>query len=199
MEAGDRADFAKAITAMVVSFGKEGSPELITGYWMGLCDLDILTVQRAVARAIREFSGMPKPADLRKLSGASQSAESLAELAWVDVIKAIPYGPYKHVDFEDSICNAVIRSMGGWPNFISRFTDAEAENWVRKEFTRMHQNLQHSGVSGEMVRPLAGLSNCSVINGMPCEPVPIRIECEVPRPKARIGSSVQSPFARIEA
>jgi len=197
MDDSNKADFSICIGALFSVFGQEATRGHLHGYWLGLCDLELDALKLAVAKAIREKDRLPTPAELRKLCGRSQSAEVLAELAWVDVLKAIPAGPYKHIDFEDGVCNAVIRSMGGWPNFVSRFTDSDSENWVRKEFIRAHQNLSHSGVSSEMARPLPGLANGAIVDGRVGDPAPLRIACEVPRPRIRIDSA-QNVFARIE-
>ncbi len=178
MDDSQKSDFSVCMGALFSVFGQEATRAHLQGYWMGLCDLDLETVRVAVAKAIREKDRLASPSELRKLCGRSQSSESLSEIAWLDVLRALPMGPYKHIDFSDKVCNAVIRGMGGWPNFLARFTDSESENWVKKEFVRSYQNLHAVGISEEMAKPLAGLSTVSISNGIVGDPVPIRIECQ---------------------
>lgn len=178
----DRKDFAQAVGALLETFGTEATEPLLRGYWIGLCDLDLLTVQAVVAKAIRHCDRLPKPAELRKLSG-EQTGESKAISAWADVQRALPYGPYKHIDFQDKRINAVVRNLGGWPTFCERFTDAESEKWVRLEFVKAYQAFESSGVDGEACRPLTGLAQVQAIDGVvgPCQPR--LIECDPERAK----------------
>jgi hypothetical protein len=176
MEPEDKPEFAVAIGAMCAAFGTDASKALILGYWMGLSDLSITDIQQAVARSMRESQHLPKPVELRRLAG-EKTPEAAAMAAWGDVQRAIPLGPYKHVDFSDKLINATIRNLGGWPTFIGRLTDEESEKWLRLEFMKCYAALASSGVNGEACEPLTGLSQASVAEGKITAPAVLRIEC----------------------
>lgn len=201
MEATEKQDFAVTIAALFSTFGQEATRDIMHGYWLGLCDLGLEVVQGAVAKAIRECDRLPRPAELRRLTGLSSKAEDLAIAAWNDVLKAVPAGPYKHLDFADKLVNATIRSLGGWPSFLSRFSSAENEKWARFEFCKTYQSFANSGVNGEAIRPLPGLSEVQVgPTGKLVAPVPIGIACDQVRAQPpRLTSSVfQVQTIRIE-
>ncbi len=173
METEHKQEFATAIGAMAETFGVEATKPLIYGYWLGLCDLDLIDVQKAVQRAIQQCKAIPKPAELRLMTGKVYDSETTALMAWEDALKALRWGKYKHVDFGDKLVNAVIRNMGGWPGFCSRFIDATSEKWIRQEFITAYKRFASSSVRSEQIAPLPGLSEVEVINGemQTCEPV----------------------------
>jgi Domain of unknown function (DUF6475) len=175
MDDNAKPQFIIAIGAMFETFGVQSTQPILYGYWLGLNDLSLEQVQLAVASAIRTCNHVPKPAELRELAGCNNS-ETMSLSAWDDVLNAVSYGPYRHVDFEDKAINAVVRSMGGWPNFVSRFTDAESEKWVRLEFIRCYKVLASRGLSDEAMAPLAGISQFE-FNSPERKPMPIRIAC----------------------
>lgn len=185
MDESQRAEFAITVSAMFEAFGQEATKPRLLGYWIGLQDLELATVQNAVARGIRESKYLPTPAELRELAGLAGSADR-AVLAWNDVLKAIPKGPYKHIDFEDPCCNASIRMLGGWPTFLERFSDAESEKWARLDFLKVYQSLACTGVNGEASKPLAGLAEVQVVNGQVVPSQPLRIGCTSDRPMIEI-------------
>lgn len=185
MTESDRQKFAVAIGAMFETFGVEATEDLMRGYWIGLCDLSIESVEIAILRAIRECERLARPFDLRKLSG-EQTGEVKAILAWDEVQKALPLGPYKHVDFCDRVVNAVIRNMGGWPSFVERFTSAEEEKWVRQEFIRCYRALSQSSLNDDACQPLIGLAQLHGANGTVSDAVPVAIGSRVDQP--RLGS-----------
>lgn len=181
MNQDDIQGFRDCIGAMFKTFGAEVTEAAFDGYLMGLADVPLDQLRRAVVRGIRESATLPRPYDLRRLAGFGDSAEELALAAWNDVQKALGYGPYKTVDFDDKLCNAVIRLMGGWPSFCSRFSGAEDEKWVRQEFFRVYRSMSGSGVSIEAIKPLPGISQAEVVDGKLSDPVPRRIPCDVVR------------------
>lgn len=181
-------DFRTTIAALHKAFGVEATESSYDGYLMGLADMTIEELRRAVLMAIRERSVLPKPYDLRKLIGKSSSAEDRAVAAWNDVQRALRIGCYKTIDFEDKLCNAVIRNLGGWPNFCSRFSGAEEEKWVRQEFLKAYQSFSASGISTELAKPVPGLSEVEVHNGQIVEPIPRLISCEPERAKLSVQS-----------
>lgn len=174
----DKQKIEQAMRALFATFNVEANANLLRGYLMGVADLSAQDIQVAIARAICECTFLPKPVELRKLTGSYIDHETRAQNAWNDVQRALPLGSYKHVDFQDKLCNAVIRNLGGWVAFVSRFTDAESEKWTRLEFVKTYKSFASSSVSGDMLEPLAGLSEASVRNGVVSKPVPVRIACD---------------------
>lgn len=169
MDNDDKAAFAVCIGAMMETFGVEATKPILHGYWLGLEDLTLDQVKLAVSNAIRSRKTVPKPVELRELAGIMTDPNAIAQLAFTAAMDAISaYGPYKSVSFQDRTINAVIRSMGGWPNFCARFADAESEKWVRIEFIRGYTNYANRPVSDEATAPLVGISE--VTNNKPSTP-----------------------------
>lgn len=181
MVEADKKDFAVAVGALFASFGQDSTQALMQGYWLGLNDLELHQVQIAVASALKRCKFLPRPAELRDLLGLNVSEEDTAVAAWSDVLRAVRLGPYKHIDFQDKLCNAVIRNLGGWVNFVQRFSDAESEKWTRLDFLKCYKAFAKSGVNGELIAPLQGLSEREVINGQLCLPMPRKIACDANR------------------
>lgn len=179
MDDSDKGRFALAIGAMLETFGQEATKARLHGYWLGLRSLPIESVEEAVARVLETCGDKfpPPPAKLRETASGG-STEDMAISAWNDVQKAIPLGPYRHVDFQDRVINATIRSLGGWPAMFDRLVDADSEHWYRVGFLKAYAALRRSGVDGEVSRPLAGLSEAQVCDGRLIQPVPKRIGCD---------------------
>lgn len=68
MGENDRPAFTLSIEAMAATFRQEVTPALLLGYWLGLGDLDLAAVQRAIGAGIRECEFMPTVAKLRELA-----------------------------------------------------------------------------------------------------------------------------------
>lgn len=176
----EKARFGVIIGAVFESFGQESTPPRLMGYWLGLKDLELAAVEKAAGRALREMTRLPAPAELRKLAG-EMTSQDRALAAWGDVLNAVPVGCYRHVDFQDKLCNAAIRMLGGWPTFLERFSGAETEKWARLDFLRVYQSIADSGVSGDVCGPLAGLLEVQVSNGKLTRPVPVLIATDEKR------------------
>lgn len=165
MRPSDIKAYRNAIAALCLTFGREATEELYDAYWMGVSDLTIEALQTAVATAIRSSKAFPRPVELRQFAG-EQTNEQRAIAAWGDVLRAVPRGPYKHIDFQDPLINATVRNLGGWPTFIGRFEDEESEKWVRLEFLKAYQSFASSGVNGEACLPLTGINQVTPIGGI---------------------------------
>ena len=114
MNKQDGAKFATLIRSLAAAFDKDPSPALIMGYEMGLKDLPIEAIDAACVRAIGSLKWMPRPADLRELTGEISSKDRAA-LAFPELMKAISsVGSYKSPDFHDPVMIATVRPMGGW-------------------------------------------------------------------------------------
>lgn len=188
MRPDEKPEFAIAIGAMFETFGLEATKAILHGYWLGLSDLSLEQVQHAVASAIRTCKHAPKPAELRDLAGLGVvNLEQLSLRAWGEALMAVSFGPYRHIDFEDKAINAVIRSMGGWPNFVARFTDAESEKWTRFDFLKAYVAYATRPVGDEAGSPLAGLNEFES-SSKNRKPIPIRIPCN---DLARLTASVR--------
>jgi hypothetical protein len=170
----------QSLRALFGAFAAEATDDVLRGYAIGVGDMEPESLRIAVVTAIRECEFLPKPVQLRKFAGQAVSAESLAIAAWGDVLRAVPLGPWKAVDFADKRINATLRLLGGWPAIIERFAGAEDEKWLRLEFVKVYQSLGGS-VGDEQSRPLMGLSEKQVINGELCDPKPIAIGCHQSR------------------
>jgi hypothetical protein len=178
MDDSDKPKFVITIGAMFETFGQEATKAILHGYWLGLNDLGLEQVQIAVAKAIRTCKHAPKPAELRELAGCGkENAEDLAFRAWTEALDAVSLGPYRHIDFDDKCVNAVIRSMGGWPTFVARFTDGESEKWARLDFVKLYKCYADRPVSDEAIAPLPGLSQFES-SSIDRKPVPVRIKCK---------------------
>lgn len=179
MEKCDLPKMVQLVACLCESFNRTPSQVTYLAYEMGLSDLSIEVINRAVERALRESRFMPSPAELRELAGEA-TKEDRAVLAWTALQANIHIGPYKHVDFDDQLTNATIRSLGGWSTFLSRFSGAEAEKWLRKEFIDTYRAVHRSGVTGEAARPLSGLSGGTYGDGRRYDPPIVRITTGLP-------------------
>lgn len=171
----NRKEFQTCVEAMFVSLGGEFTDAALLGYWIALNDCELSQVQAACYRAMRESKFVPKPAELREFIFGRVEDRGL--LAWTDVLRHSAVGAYAHVDFDDRCINATIRSLGGWPDFLSRLT-AKEEKFVRAEFLKAYAGFAASGANGEVCQPLPGLSEGQVVNGVVCKPVPKRLGCK---------------------
>lgn len=168
------------VAGLCEAFNRKPSQATFMAYEIGLEDMPIEAIEFSVRRALRESRFMPSPAELRELGGEPTS-EDRAVLAWNSVLKAVPLGPYKHVSFvDDRITNATIRNLGGWPTFLERFSGAESEKWVRKEFIDAYRTLHRSQVDGEICRPLPGLAGGTFADGRVHLPPIVAIETHLP-------------------
>lgn len=205
MHSDNSQEFSIAIGALFESFGREATTAALHGYWMGLGDIEIHRIQHAVVEAIRTSDRLPTPVELRRLAG-EKSPDAQAMAAWDDAVRAVQsLGPYKHVNFADRFINATIRNLGGWSMFISRFTDAEAEKWLRLEFIKGYRAFSSSRVAGEICEPLSGLSQAAFTTrrlvdettgetrlvDVLGEPEPIVVKCSTPTESnlPRMGST----------
>lgn len=162
MNANDAGKFAELIAALATSFNREADRPMLMGYKMGLEDLSINDIAKAIARAIRECKFMPKPAELRELAGAINWKQR-AILAW-DALDAavVAHGYYRSVDFDDPVINATVRNMGGWQAVCDKPAD-EWQTFFRNNFERIYLLLCATGVSKEQAAPLTG--HYASING----------------------------------
>ena len=175
MNESDKEQFTIMVSALAEAHRREASKALLMAYWFALRDLPLGDFERAVQTSLCRSKFMPSPAELRELSGGAM-IDDRAVIAWQFVVEAVTrLGPYRHVDFDDRVINAAIRTLGGWPEFISRFASAEAERLARNDFLRLYRSLAHSEVAGTICEPLAGLSQTRLVQGRLLPPEPVRV------------------------
>ena len=183
-----------AVAALAELFKRELSPGALKLYVAALKGVPPELVVAALEVAAVECKFFPLPFEIRKLAGVKSDEEHAVE-AWDEVLSAISIGPYKWVDFADGTINATIRNLGGWPSFMSRFSDADSEKWARHEFIKTYQAFRNSGT---VAGPLTGLSEKKVgPYGELVDPVPIRIGTDRPD-VLKIADQTRADIPRVE-
>ncbi len=153
----DSARFLVAVSALAAAFGREVDRAFLAAFELGLKDLPIEAIERAVESCIVNVRFMPTVAELRERAGVVSPKER-AVIAWEALEKARRrFGYYSTVSFDDPVINAAVRNLGGWER-VSELAD-DPENyrvWFRKEFERVYVALCSAGVSKEQAAPLIG-------------------------------------------
>lgn len=186
----------ESLRALFGAFQVEATDDAIRGYVLGVGDIEPEKLQAAVFAAIRECDFLPKPVQLRKLAGEHVSGEGLAIAAWGDVLRAIPLGPWKAIDFADCRINGTVRVLGGWPAVVERFAGADEEKWLRIEFMKTYQAIGNR-IGTEQCRPLMGLSEKQVVNGSLVDPIPVVIGCDSVRMITAADSEPMQMFQSV--
>lgn len=152
----DPSEFAAKFEMLCAVFQTAVTEPLTEAYWACLRDMESQAFSEAVTRALATLRFMPKPGELRALSG-QVLPEDRAIAAWNRARAAIgSQGSYMSVDFEDKIINAAIRSMGGWELLCA--SDAEEVSpWARKEFEKHYLAWLRMDPSDDHIKPLPGL------------------------------------------
>lgn len=203
MKANERAEFVEVIEALAATFGREPTQAMLTGYWMGLEDLELVAVKRAAAKAIASDKFMPVPAVMRELAG-ELSPKQRAVLAWGAFKSAVDtHGFYASVDFDDQTINATVRNLGGWMPTLDQM-ETEGDKWIRKDFERVYEAFAATGIGPDLARPLLGQHEQNniqsghhkaikppvlVITGLP---VRKRIETRTRKPPAELAGLLEN-------
>lgn len=154
MNKSDLPAFQRLITVLAMTFGVASDEALYAGYKLGLEDLSIADIERAVGLSLKQCRFMPKPAELREL--IAPNLEAAAIVAWSVADQAVRHhGPYRSVDFEDQVINAVIRDFGGWVKYCE-IPEGEYFKFTRREFERRYVSYSRSGVPAERRAALSG-------------------------------------------
>lgn len=180
MKKSDLEEFAWLVEALAAAFGREADEALVTGYWLGLKDLELADVEAAITRAMRECEHMPRPVELRRGAGHIGVPER-AVIAFGAVARAIRnHGHRASVSFDDPLVNAAVRNLGGWSRVCS-LPSEEFEKWWRKDFERVYSALCQSGASEDACRHLPGADEAENAARFPERvPEPVLIECSLP-------------------
>jgi hypothetical protein len=172
---------AECVTILAEAFRQRVSEMTFRTYDIGLSDLDINDVKRAVVKAIRECKFMPTVRELRELCGVSETSIDRKDrplLAWAAVRYAMSkVGAYDTTTFTDPVVNATIRQLGDWPKLCE--TRSADLHWLEKSFCKTYTALYGAKLSEEQTRPLPGLTEIdNVRNGYTAAPVPVaRVRC----------------------
>jgi len=156
MKEQDSERFTRSISALAASKGKEPSEAMLLGFWIGLEDLEISAVERAVSRALRESRFFPTPAELRELAGHVPAEVRAVKAADAVFRAARQIGSYESVFFNDPIANATVRA--GWGNWKELCAVEQGRvEWARKEFERIYAALMRGGITEEQAKYLPGV------------------------------------------
>ena len=202
MNDGDEMRVAELIALLAEGFRQSVTEATLLAYWMALQDLPFKSVKTAVTKAIRECKFMPTAAELRSMSGELSLAQRAAT-AFEAVSRATKsIGPYKSVNFDDPICNAVIRNLGGWQRLCEVESEEEFEKWIRKDFERVYILIaQQDRVAPERCQPLLGYFDTQNSgNGYgvrPPELVPVGLPAAPNWPKLEGPKEEKRPAVRL--
>ena len=204
MLANDESKFRSLIEALCAAFGRDPSKATFTAYWIGLEQLEITDVVRAVEKAIKTSKHMPSVADIRSMAGV-MSDETRAMHAWQAVQSAMrEHGTYESIRFDDPIIHAAIRSMGGW-TWLGEQEDDWAHNWGRRTFILTYKAFMDTGISAEQAEYLPGLHEAeNIISAPPGHITPvIDVKTDLPALPARMVrnklASKENPLALVDA
>lgn len=156
MQQNDMPRFAGLMLALAANFRQDCDEATLEAYRIGLGDLPIEDIERAVGRAIRQKTFMPPAAELRELAGVLKPADRALK-AWEAFRRAHRiHGPYVSVAFDDPLITATIRNLGGWVQIDERL-EVDDEKWIRKDFERVYASFAETGVAPSQCLPLAGI------------------------------------------
>jgi hypothetical protein len=141
-----RKEFSTVMFAMCATFGVETTEAMLEGWYMAVKDLYLSDFQRAVSEAMKTCRFMPKPVDVRRLSGEAP-VEDRAVVAWRAVMDAARrHGQYESVRFDDPIIHAAVRNIGGWERVCLLDAD-EADRFERRRFCDAYRAMFSLGMS----------------------------------------------------
>lgn len=125
--------------------------------WIGLRDYTFQQVEDAAMQILRhrKFTKLPTVADF--IEYIDGDVASLAEIQAITVCRAIAeIGSHRSVHFSDKVTQAVIESLGGWPQ-VCRNLKQDNESWFRKEFGALYAAFARRGIDSDT--PLLGIAD----------------------------------------
>ncbi|MDD4456447.1 MAG: DUF6475 domain-containing protein [Syntrophotalea acetylenica] len=153
----ERGKFAHIMAALASNFSCEVSDLDMTVRWIGLRDYTLQQVEAAALQILRnrKFTKLPTVADFIEYIDGDTAA--VAEIQSITVCRAIAeIGSYRSVQFPDKTTQAVIESMGGWPQ-VCRSLKQDNESWFRKEFAALYVAFAKRGLDSDI--PLLGIAD----------------------------------------
>lgn len=173
----------------------------IEAYRIGLRDLTLGAVERAIDEAIRTCRFMPTVSELRALAGV-MIPEHRAVLAWRLLMDATKeHCPYHSVDFDDPLIMATLRNLAGgdraWEVW-AEMVEAEEEKWLRRDFERIYVAMAQSSVWTIDGSPLIGFHDReNASRGYPMKD-PVNITCGLPPIQFNALADNRSQIALLE-
>lgn len=160
MQKTDYERFSQIISACTDMYNAKKPTEFVMSlWWNALKQYDIGAVQMAFSAHIQNpdvGQFMPKPADIIRLIGGTNSDKAL--VAWTSVSSAVlRVGTYADVCFDDPVIHCVITDMGGWIKLGTK-TDKEWD-FVRNEFVTRYRAISAMPVKPEAPHVLTGIAN----------------------------------------
>lgn len=153
MNESDREMFNSFLDGLAATYGKQIDTPQRTVMFIGLADLSLDQYKIAVQKAVRQCEFFPTVAKLRDLA----IGKPPAQLAWMSVCKAIrTCGPYRSVNFQDRLINAVIRAMGGW-EAVCDLSEKELNSFAWHRFEKAYLALQDARLTSEQAAHLVGI------------------------------------------
>ena len=158
-------EITECVTILAEAFRQRVSEITFRTYEIGLSDLDINVIKRAVVvKAIRDCKFMPSVHELRELCGATNSSIAAKDrplAAWQAVREAIrKVGAYESPCFDDPVIHAVIQQLGGWPVVCETLTSEM--KWLEKDFCKTYSALCNAELGDDLTGRLHGL--CEISN-----------------------------------
>lgn len=153
----DREETVKALAVLFEAFRATATEGTYRAYLLGLEDVPVPNLKRAVVDAIKTGKFCPTVAELRELAGVA-NGQQRAELAFAALDRAIAnHGGYRSVSFDDPLINAVVRSLGGWTRVCDMHPE-EFAKWYRKEFLATYERMSTLALNDDLIRPLPGIA-----------------------------------------
>ena len=153
-------ELLQMIAALAANFDREADEAMFQSYEMGLDDLPLADVKRAIIRSIKESTFMPRVAELRALAGVVPPVNRAVKAWEVFERTVVRLGYTASVNFDDPVINATVRALGGWERCCG-LTVEEFDKWLRKDFERTYIALMSTGLSAEAAGPLLGFHDQS--------------------------------------
>lgn len=129
MQAPDRAEFARILTAMAQVHGRTLTTEQLEVYWLALEPLSTDAFRTLAGRLMREHEFMPKPADWFRLAKAEAGGGWSS--AWEEVI-------HNHGETADPIGQRALRALGGWR--VVGFANTDRLPWLAERFREHYES-----------------------------------------------------------
>jgi hypothetical protein len=138
---------AKLVNLLCAVYGKDCTAWRLSAWELALDDLSDETALNACKEVLKthKYASLPTPAEIREI--ALGDIESVSELAWDSVVRAIRnYGHAMSIEFSDDAIADAIESLGGWEYLCDRTKDEMI--WIKKEFIKLYKAIARSGADG---------------------------------------------------
>ena len=149
MKKEQRSEFVEFLLKQADYYGAKLSTDVVGMWTMDLEPFELEAIKKSFHEHRRSSKFFPKISEILAILTPEPRSPLIA---WAEVEKAMfEVGSYETVQFTDSVTNAVILDMGGWPWFCIQDLD---EPWTQKEFERRYREYREHGISSNL--PLIG-------------------------------------------